>query len=64
LLKIFENGTGQCLNPMKCSLLVRDGANQDIVNRIKAILNVERAEFNAKYIGLPNAGGAPDMWSA
>jgi hypothetical protein len=57
LLNFFEKGTGQCLSPAKCSLLVRDGADQDVVDRIKAILNVNRAEFEAKYLGLPMPEG-------
>jgi hypothetical protein len=57
LLGIFEKGTGQCLSPAKCSLLVRDGADQDMVDRVKSILNVNRVEFEAKYLGLPMPEG-------
>jgi hypothetical protein len=52
LIALFERGTGQRLSPAKCSLLVREGANQELVNNVRAILGVARAEFDAKYLGL------------
>jgi hypothetical protein len=52
LLSLFEKGTGQQLSPAKCSVLVREGADLELVNKVKRILNVERADFDAKYLGL------------
>jgi hypothetical protein len=57
LLHIFEKGSGQKLNPAKCSLLVKEGVNSEVVNQVKTILNVDRADFDAKYLGLPMPEG-------
>jgi hypothetical protein len=42
---------------MKCSLLVRNGVDEMLVNQVKSILEVERADFEAKYLGLPTLDG-------
>jgi hypothetical protein len=42
---------------VKCSLLVREGADEMVVNQVKQILGVERADFEAKYLGLPMSEG-------
>jgi hypothetical protein len=57
LLALFERGTEQKLSPAKCSLLVREGTTQEFVSKVRAILNVERAEFDARYLGLPMPEG-------
>jgi hypothetical protein len=57
LLKLFEKGMGHMLSLVKLSLLVWEGANQDLVNHVKTILNVARADFDAKYLGLPMPEG-------
>jgi hypothetical protein len=57
LLTVFENGTGQKLSPAKCSILVREGADDNVVNLVKQVLGVERAEFDAKYLGLSMPDG-------
>jgi hypothetical protein len=57
LLTDFQRGMGQLLSPMKCSLLVRNGADEMLVNQVKSILEVERADFEAKYLGLPTPDG-------
>jgi hypothetical protein len=36
---------------------VREGANPDLVFSVKSILNVERADFDAKYLALPMPEG-------
>jgi hypothetical protein len=56
LILAFEKGTGQ-LSPAKCSLLVRQGAYDVMVNQVRQILGVERSEFDAKYLGLPMPEG-------
>jgi hypothetical protein len=61
MLHIFEKGTGQKLNPAKCSLLVREGANPELVNQVKNTLNVARADFDAKYLGLLMSEGRMNM---
>jgi hypothetical protein len=57
LILAFEKGTGQKLSPAKCSLLVRQGAYDVMVNQVRQILGVERSEFDAKYLGLPMPEG-------
>jgi hypothetical protein len=36
---------------------VREGVNLDLVSSVKSILNVERAEFDSKYLALPMLEG-------
>jgi hypothetical protein len=36
---------------------MREGANPDLVTSVKTILNVERADFDTKYLGLPMPEG-------
>jgi hypothetical protein len=57
LLSVFEKGTGQKLSSAKCPLLVRNGADEELVNRVKVSLGVEREDFDAKYLGLPVPAG-------
>jgi hypothetical protein len=53
VLLVFGKGTGQQLSPTKCSVLVREGAGPESANEVKRILNVERVDFDVKYLGLP-----------
>jgi hypothetical protein len=53
LLHIFEKAMGQKLSPTNCSLLVKEGVDYELVNQVKTILNVDRPDFDAKYLGLP-----------
>jgi hypothetical protein len=57
LLALFEKGIEQKLSLAKCSLLVRDGASQELIIEVRSILNVERVEFDARYLGLPMPEG-------
>jgi hypothetical protein len=56
LLATFESATGQLLSPAKCSILLREGADPDLVNEVM-MLNVERADFEAKYLLQPMPDG-------
>jgi hypothetical protein len=53
ILSKFEKGTGQQINPSKCSLML--GAGCDDLNRSKAmeILQVQMVTNEEKYMGLP-----------
>jgi hypothetical protein len=42
---------------MKVRVLFLTGANPELVSSLKSILNVERADFDAKYPGLPMPEG-------
>jgi hypothetical protein len=56
-LSIFERCTGQLVSSSKCSLLVRAGSRGDQVQQVRAILGVERVDFEEKYLGLPTPKG-------
>jgi len=53
----FEVGTGQMLSPSKCSLLVRENLAQVEKAEICNVLRVGKAQFEAKYLGLPKLDG-------
>jgi hypothetical protein len=38
-------------------MLVHQGANAPLIDRVKLILGVEMPEFDAKYLGLPMPDG-------
>lgn len=57
LLGMFQRCIGQLLSPAKCSLLVCDGCAAERVEEVCAILGVQHAEFEAKYLGLPTPYG-------
>jgi hypothetical protein len=52
LINEFETGTGQLLNPSKCSILFSPACSQDDQVDVRTILNVEQQFFDAKYLGL------------
>jgi hypothetical protein len=56
-LTIFERCTGQLLNPSKCSMLTREGREDDQIQQVRDILRVERIAFEEKYLGLPTPRG-------
>jgi hypothetical protein len=43
-------------------VLVREGADPVIMNEVKRILNVERVDFDVKYLGLPMPEGRMKRW--
>jgi hypothetical protein len=57
VLNRFERGTGQQLSPAKCSLLARESLDDQRKVGIREVLGVDRAEFEAKYLGLPTPEG-------
>jgi hypothetical protein len=60
LINEFETGTGQLLNPSKCSILFSPACSQDDQVDVRTILNVEQQFFDAKYLGLPTPDGRMD----
>jgi hypothetical protein len=56
-LSIFERCTGQLLSPSKCSMLVREGRDDEQTQQVRGILGVERIDFEEKYLGLPTPRG-------
>jgi len=57
VIRRFEVGTGQILSPSKCSLLIRKNLAQEEKVEICNVLGVEKAQFEAKYLGLPTPDG-------
>lgn len=57
VITTFENCSGQLLSPSKCSLLVNESLDQDTSEQLRAVLGVERVDFEAKYLGLPTPNG-------
>jgi hypothetical protein len=57
LLATSRRNTGQKLSPSKCSLLVREGADNGVVQEVRQILGIERSGFDEKYLGLPLPAG-------
>jgi hypothetical protein len=56
-ISIFERNSGQLLSPSKCSLMVREGRNDGMIQQLREILRVERIDFEEKYLGLPTPQG-------
>jgi len=57
ILQVFQHGTGQLLSPAKCSILVREALDPTLQDQIRQIMQVERVEFDSKYLGLPTPVG-------
>ena len=57
VIRSFERGTDQLLSPSKCSILVRESLSAEVKGEICNVLGVERAQFEAKYLGLPTPDG-------
>ena len=57
LILVFEKGTGQKLSPAKCSLLAQNLLDAGQKEDIRAVLGVEKLEFEAKYLGLQTPEG-------
>ena len=57
VIKSFEQGTGQLLSPTKCSILVREDLSSEDKQDICSVLGEEKAQFEAKYLGLPTPDG-------
>jgi hypothetical protein len=57
IVDIYANGTGQLINPTKCSIIFSKSTPQVIQTEIRAVLNVVNQEFEEKYLGLPTPEG-------
>lgn len=56
-LNLYENSTGQLINPSKCSLLFSEFCPQERQDEIKSALQVHSSTFEEKYLGLPTPDG-------
>jgi hypothetical protein len=48
---------GDIISPGKCSMLVREGSDDARIQQVRAILGLERVDFEEKYLGLPTPKG-------
>jgi hypothetical protein len=57
LLRKYEKGTGQLINPAKCSVMFSSDCDDEDKKKVKAILKVELVAHKEKYLGLPTLEG-------
>jgi hypothetical protein len=53
ILQKYESCTGQLLSPSKCSILLGNNVREEDGKDTLSILQIEKAEFEEKYLGLP-----------
>jgi hypothetical protein len=53
ILQKYESYTGQLLSPSKCSILLGNNVREEDGKDTLSILQIEKAEFEEKYLGLP-----------
>jgi hypothetical protein len=53
----YEKGTGQQINPSKCSMLFGGMCTHQNKNRVLELLKVDNAVGESKYLGLPTPEG-------
>ena len=53
----YCKGTGQLINPDKCSIFFNANQDQAVVDDVRSQLNVGSVTFEAKYLGLPTPEG-------
>lgn len=57
ILATYAKGTGQMINPAKCSIMFNTTEQRDEQTQVKSVLGIEREVFEAKYLGLPTPKG-------
>jgi hypothetical protein len=57
VLRRYEEGTGQLINPSKCSIMFEKGCRQANQDKVKEVLHVTNAAEDEKYLGLPTSDG-------
>jgi hypothetical protein len=50
-------GSGQLINPNKCSIFFNENCLEEVRQCVKEILDVEHSSFEEKYLGLPTPEG-------
>jgi hypothetical protein len=53
----FEKGSGQLLSANKCSILFNEQCPDGSQQQVRQILEIQREEFEDKYLGLPTPEG-------
>jgi hypothetical protein len=57
IIEIYANGTGQLINPAKCSITFSRSCTQGTQDEVRSILQVSSDVFEDKYLGLPTPDG-------
>jgi ribonuclease HI len=57
VLDVYAAGTGQLINPSKCSIIFSASCSEEAQGAVRQILGVEQQTFEAKYLGLPTPEG-------
>jgi hypothetical protein len=57
ILTYFEKGSGQVLSANKCSILFGESCQGKIQEEVRLALQVQRTDFEDKYLGLPTPEG-------
>ncbi|EEC68215.1 hypothetical protein OsI_36204 [Oryza sativa Indica Group] len=53
VLNTYANGTGQLINPGKCSIMFGEASPPVVQETIKGILQIEKDSFEEKYLSFP-----------
>ncbi|KAM0878606.1 hypothetical protein ACQ4PT_034756 [Festuca glaucescens] len=57
IITSFEKGSGQLLSASKCSIMFGESCQQQSQDEVRLTLEVERTDFEDKYLGLPTPEG-------
>jgi hypothetical protein len=57
VLRRYEMGTGQLINPLKCSMMFGSACTEEEQETVKALLNVDNIPNEERYLGLPTLTG-------
>jgi ribonuclease HI len=57
VIEEYANGTGQLINPNKCSIIFSAACPQDTQEEVRSILQIVNSGFEEKYLGLPTPDG-------
>jgi hypothetical protein len=57
VLRSYENGTGQLINPAKCSMFFSNACTDDDKESVRSILAVQSIAQEEKYLGLRTPDG-------
>jgi hypothetical protein len=57
VLKVFCKCTGQLINQAKCSIMFARNCPANLIKEVRQTLSIQRANFEAKYLGLPTPEG-------
>lgn len=57
ILATYAAGTGQLINPAKCSIMFGEASPSSVRDEIKNALHVEKDDFEERYLGFPAPEG-------